>query len=217
MQPPIALWILFSLAVVAALPSRAAATQVERDEGLARVVAAQAGIRSLEGRFTQTKTLSLFDETLQTAGTIVIEKPDFYCWIYDEPERRVFYVDGAHAGSVEPGSGERAEAALESAGLAAAIQSVTSIVSGNLDASALGDYDVVARPTADDELRYTFVPRTEGARSLFTQVTISFDPQTGLAREMELVENNGDRSVMAFADWRSNVPVDRSKLLEPVE
>jgi len=196
---------------------RAAAMQGEPDEGLARVVAAQAGIRTLEGRFTQTKTLSLFDETLVTEGTIVIEKPDFYCWVYDEPERRVFYVDGAHTGTVEPGSGERAEVELDSAGLVAAIQSITSIVSGNLDESALQDYDVVARPTADEELRYTFAPRTAEARSLFAQVTISFDPQTGLARELELVENNGDRSVLAFDDWRSNVPVDRSQLLEPVE
>ena len=196
---------------------RVAAIQSERDEGLARVVAAQAGIRSLEGRFTQTKTLSLFDETLVTEGTIVIEKPDFYCWIYDEPERRVFYVNGAHTGSVEPGSGESSVVKLDSAGLVAAIQSITSIVSGNLDESVLQDYDVVARPTADEELRYSFAPRTEEARSLFAQVTISFDPQTGFARELELVENNGDRSVMAFAGWRSNVPVDRSQLLEPFE
>lgn len=183
------------------------------DAGLEQIVIAQAGIRSLKGRFTQTKTLSLFDETIVTRGTIIIEKPDFYCWIYGEPEPRVFYVDGRRTGTVEPGSGARKEVDLESTGLATLIQSISSIISGSLQPSALSEYDVVRQASQGEVLSYTFTPLSEQGESLFQQVTIGFDPRTGLARNLEISESNGDRSVMTFDDWRSNVTVDRSQLL----
>jgi len=193
---------------------QATALGTSMDQGLEQVVAAQSRIQSLRGRFTQTKTLSLFDETVVTSGTIVIDKPDFYCWIYDEPERRMFYLDGAHTGTLEPGTGVGSEVELDSAGLLSVVHSLTSIVSGNLDEAALQDYEIMSEPTTDQALRYTFLPRSEESRSLFAQVTIDFDQRSGLARSLEVVENNGDRSVMAFADWRSNVAVDRTQLLE---
>ena len=183
------------------------------DLGLQQIVKAQAGIHTLEGRFTQTKTLSLFDETIVSEGTIVIEKPDFYCWIYGEPEPRLFYVDGRRSGTFEPESGTRNEVNLDSTGLTSLIQSVSSIISGSLQPSALSEYEVVRQAATDDFVTYTFTPLTEQGESLFQQVTIGFDPRTGLARDLEITESNGDRSVMTFDDWQRNVAVDRTQLL----
>jgi outer membrane lipoprotein-sorting protein len=196
------------------LPSCMTAMAGEFPPGLEEIVAAQSGATSLEGRFRQTKTLSLFDETITSSGTIIIEKPDFYCWIYDEPERRVFYVDGTRTGSVDAGAGANHSTALDDTALADVIQSVSGLVSGNLRESALQDYAIVSTPSSDDALRYTFVPRSEAAMELFEQVTISFDPATGLARELEIVEHNGDTSVMAFEDWQENIAVNRSALVQ---
>jgi outer membrane lipoprotein-sorting protein len=206
--------ILAPLVLLAALPTRIAAMGADTDPGLERIVAAQTDVRSLEGRFRQTKTLSLFDETIETSGTIVIEKPDFYCWIYDAPERRVFFVDGTRTGSVEPGSGTESAIALDGTALADVIQSVTALISGNLQNSDLGNYEIVPKPSTDDALSYAFVPQSADAQALFEEVTISFDPRTGLARRLEIVESNGDRSVMAFDDWHDNVAVNRAELVE---
>ena len=202
------------LATLVILTTGMVALADDPPHGLDQIVSAQAGINSLEGRFRQTKTLSLFDEVIESSGIIIIEKPDFYCWIYDEPEHRVFFVDGSRVGFVEPGSESNTGAAPQSAALVDMIQSVSALISGNLRASALKDYEINSRPSVDDTLRYDFVPLSSEAQALFGQVTISFDPRTGLARELEIVENNGDTSVMKFEDWQENIVVNRSELVE---
>jgi outer membrane lipoprotein-sorting protein len=186
----------------------------EVDEGLQEILAAQSGIKSLSAAFTQRKTLSLFDETIEARGTIVIEKPDFYCWTYEEPERSVFYVDESRSGSFQPETGERNEVALESrVGLAAIIRSITAIITGNLEASTRKDFEISLNSAADHSLSFNFRPRAEELQSLFEQVTIRFDRKTSLARDLEILEHNGDITTMQFDDWRSNITVDRSSLL----
>lgn len=195
------------------LPTASIGSEV--DDGLAEIVAAQSEITSLKASFAQTKNLSLFDETIEASGTVVIEKPDFYCWTYEKPERSVFYVDGMRTGSYEPKSGERKEVALDNKiGLATIIQSLTSIITGNLESTSNSDFDISQNPTSDGLLSYTFRPHAETLQSLFEQVTIRFDHQTKLARDLEILEQNGDTSQMRFDDWQTNVPVDRSGLLK---
>lgn len=177
---------------------------------LREIIAAQDTITTLEAAFAQTKVLSFFDETIESSGTIAIEKPDFYCWIYEEPERRVFYVDGLRTGSLEP-SGHREEVALDTKiGLAAIIRSVTSIITGNLGDATEADYEVSRNESTAGIRSYTFYPRTEELRPLFKYVTIRFDERSKLARDLEIVEPNGDVTRMEFEDWRVNTPVDRS-------
>lgn len=184
------------------------------DEGLQEILAAQSGIKSLAATFTQRKTLSLFDETIEARGTIVIEKPDFYCWTYEEPERSVFYVDESRSGSFRPETGERNELALESrVGLAAIIRSITAIITGNLEASTRAEFDISLNTAAEHLLSFSFRPRAAELQSLFEQVTIQFDRKTSLARDLEILEHNGDITTMKFDDWRSDIPVDRSSLL----
>jgi len=210
---PLSIWTTIILALFLLAVSGAAAAG--EGSALQDIVDTQTGIRSLETRFEQAKTLSLFDETIVTTGTIVVEKPDFYCWIYDEPDRTVFYVDGLRSGSFDPVSGVREEVELDSRkGLASILRSVTSIITGNLDPSTQSDYEISQIHSEDGNLLYTFHPRSAEIQDLFEQVTIRFDQDTGLARELEFVEPNGDYSHMKFDDWQINTEVDRAALLE---
>jgi outer membrane lipoprotein-sorting protein len=184
------------------------------DADLREIISAQSGIDTLETSFSQIKVVSLFDETVEASGTIVIEKPDFYCWRYDEPEPSVFYVDGMRTGSYRPESGDRDEVALDSRiGLAAIIRSVTSIITGNLEEETGEDYEISRGRSSRGAHSYTFRPRTEELSSLFSEVTIRFDKRTKLARELEIVESNGDATHMRFDGWRTGIAVDRSALV----
>ena len=195
-----------------------AAIAAEGDDDLETIFAAQAAIRSLQSVFVQTKQLSLFEEAIVSRGTIIIEKPDFYCWTYEEPEQSVFYVDGMSTGSYQPGSGERDEVGMESRiGLAAIIRSVTSIVSGSLEEATRSDYEISRNAPTPGLLSYTFHPRTQELQSLFERVTIRFDPQTKLALDLLIEEQNGDSTHIEFESWQINIPVDRARLLERPE
>lgn len=186
----------------------------EVEQELQAIFETQSAIHSMESAFVQTKSLSLFGETITSSGTIVIEKPDFYCWTYETPERSIFYVDGNLSGSFEPASGVREELDLgDRAGLAAIIQSVTAIITGKLDNTTQSDFAVSRVSSAEGQSAFAFSPRTEELQTLFRQVIIQFDEKRMLARELQIVEHNGDTTHMTFSDWRTNVAVDRSRLL----
>jgi outer membrane lipoprotein-sorting protein len=185
------------------------------DNELEKIFAAQSAIESSQSVFVQTRKLSLFDETIVARGTIFIEKPDFYCWVYEEPERSIFFVDGVRTGSYVPGSDERDEVSLESRiGLAAIIRSVTSIVTGNLEDATRSDYEISRNPTTGELLSYSFHPRTQELQSLFERVTIRFDLLTLLARDLLIEEQNGDTTQIEFEGWHINIPIDRAGLLQ---
>lgn len=182
---------------------------------LQAIFAAQAEIQSLQSHFIQTKSLSLFEDTLVSEGTIVIEKPDFYCWVYEQPERSVFYVNGGITGSLDPVTGQREETSLEnSKGLASIIQSITPIVSGNLSEATRSEYRIIRDPASGDLMSYSFHPRQQELQSLFDKVTIRFDPSSRLARDLTINEKNGDSTTVVFAEWQINIPVDRSLLVD---
>jgi outer membrane lipoprotein carrier protein len=203
---------LFAMLCVIAFSNGATAGDVDRD--LQSIISAQSAINSLQSDFVQTKKLSLFDDTMVASGTIVIDKPDFYCWTYQEPEQSVFYVDGMRTGSYVPGSGQRDEVSMESRiGLAAIIRSVTSIVSGNLEAVTRSDYEISRNASSGGFLSYTFLPRTPELQSLFERVTIRFDLLTMLARDLLIEEHNGDSTQIEFGGWHIDIPVDRAGLL----
>jgi outer membrane lipoprotein-sorting protein len=185
------------------------------DNELEKIFAAQSAIESSRSVFVQTRKLSLFDETIVASGTIFIEKPDFYCWVYEEPERSIFFVDGLRTGSWVPGSDERDEVNLESRiGLAAIIRSVTAIVTGNLEDATRSDYEISRNPTTGELLSYSFRPRTQELQSLFERVTIRFDVVTLLARDLLIEEQNGDTTQIEFEGWHINIPIDRAGLLQ---
>lgn len=184
------------------------------EDELRLIFSTQSGVNSMQSVFIQTKNLSLFDETIESTGSIVIEKPDFYCWTYETPERSIFYIDGKRTGSYLPETGERDEVDLDNRrGLASIIQSITSIITGNLESSAFSDFEVTRTSSFNGLPAYVFRPRTEELQSLFEQVTIRFDEHSKLARDLQILENNGDTTHMVFENWLTNVPVDRSVLL----
>lgn len=184
------------------------------DDELRLIFSAQSDVSSMQSAFVQTKNLSLFDETIESTGTIVIEKPGFYCWTYESPERSIFYIDGKRTGFYLPETGERDEVDLDkSSGLASIIQSITSIITGNLESSTLTDFEVSRTSSFNGFPAYVFTPRTEELQSLFERVTIRFDEHNKLARDLQILENNGDTTDMTFENWLTNIPVDRSMLL----
>lgn len=185
------------------------------DKDLQDLMTVQADIRSMEARFEQEKRLSLFEEVLYSSGRIIIEKPDFYVWAYEKPEQRVYFVEGVKAGSIDPETGEKKESDLaERRGLAAIIRSVTALITGNIDQLQTGAYSISREPSEEGVLTWSFRPRQEGLHSLFEQVTIRFDKHTRLARDLELLEQNGDSMNMKFGEWRTGVEVDRANLLQ---
>lgn len=185
------------------------------DRQLRAIFETQSAARSMQSAFVQTRHLSLFDETITSSGTIVIEKPDFYCWSYEIPEPAIFYVDGDRSGSYDPVEGMREELDLDNrAGLAAIIQAVTAIITGNLQVATRSDFDVSRLSAAEGQIAFTFKPRTAELQALFGEVIIRFDATSKLARELRIVEHNGDTTHMAFENWRTNVAVDRPGLLQ---
>jgi len=54
-------------------------------------------------------------------------------------------------------------------------------------------------------LQLTLTPKDEALAEFLDQVRVAIDPAVGLARRVEMIDPDGDRTVIAFTDIRTNV------------
>ena len=73
-----------------AVPRRAAADAV--DDLLGRVAKARAGLRTLQGPFTQTRTVGLLSTDVRSTGVMILVVPDRLRWELAPPDDVTFWV-----------------------------------------------------------------------------------------------------------------------------
>src|SRR5208337_4728980 len=62
------------------------------DDLLARIARARAPIRTMQGPFTQTRTIGLLATDVRSTGTLVLVRPDRLRWELAPPDQVVFFV-----------------------------------------------------------------------------------------------------------------------------
>jgi len=82
------------LAVLSAAPAAGAETPPEVERLLDEILASQQATETLQGRFSQEKTLALFKEPERSTGRFTYARPDRMRLDYDSPSEVVLLLDG---------------------------------------------------------------------------------------------------------------------------
>jgi hypothetical protein len=78
--------------VVALLGARSALAADPLEDLLARIARARAPVRTLQGPFTQTRTIGLLATDVRSSGTLVLVRPDRLRWELAAPDDVTFFV-----------------------------------------------------------------------------------------------------------------------------
>jgi hypothetical protein len=194
--------------VVGILIPRAALAGDSLDDLLARIARARAPVRTMQGPFTQTRTIGLLATDVRSTGALILVRPDRLRWELAAPDDVTFFVGpeglsyrGAH------GSGSQLP---PDARIAGALDDLRTLLGGDLTRlRERWDLKLVRDDASGAELEAT--PRATAPSPLRSM-------RFALARDLVrptralLVEGPRDRTVIDFGALVVDAPVDPAKM-----
>jgi outer membrane lipoprotein-sorting protein len=181
-----------------------AATDLE--EILERLEDRVSGIQTLRADFVQQKYLAVLEEPLVLKGTISMQKPDLFSWVVREPLRYSMVIRGGavHQWDEDTQRVERISLSKNPV-FKMAIQQLRDWLSGAYKAM-LGEYHVTV--LGEEPVSLQFVPRdTALSQAVIDRVTVVFDRDDRYIRQIEILEKQGDRTVLTFVDALLNTTI----------
>jgi hypothetical protein len=194
----------------ALLAARVARADDAVDALFARVAGARASMRTLEGPFTQVRTIGLLATDVKSTGTFALVRPDRLRWELAPPDSVVFWMvpEGLAYRSAQ-GSGRMPAATPR---IAAMLDDLRTLLGGDLShLHARWDLRVARDDASGAEIDAT--ARTPDAPLKSFQFTLAPD----LVRPVRalLVEGPHDRTAIDFGALRVNAPLDGARMRAP--
>ena len=139
-------------------------------------------VSSFTARFVQDKHVQLLQEVQHSEGQLVFRQPDYLKWEYTSPQPLVWELDG------------------DKTNMNAHVKSMVMLIRQCIT----GDFDYANRNFIVVYETDTIIlkPKKREMQRLFQQMVITLDLQTEIAREVTLIEANGDQTIIRFFDIR---------------
>jgi hypothetical protein len=195
----------------ALLASRGARADGAADDLLARIARARAPVRSIQGPFTQKRTIGLLATDVRSHGTLALVRPDRLRWELAPPDSVTFWV-GPEGIAYRSANGQ-GRLAVPGARIAAALDDLRALLGGDLlKLQERWSVRVVRDDGNGAELEATArSPARGGIRS--TRFSVAAD----LIRPTRavLVEGTHDKTEIEFGESTINAPIDEVAMRPP--
>jgi hypothetical protein len=200
------------------LATRGARAAAPLDDLLARIARARAPVRTLQGPFTQTRTIGLLSTDVKSTGTLGLLRPDRLRWQLAAPDDVTFWVGpeglayrSAHGQGRVPASNAR---------VAASLQDLHALLGGDLARlTERWSLAVVRDDATGAELEATRKPDGAAAGagpSVARTMRFALTPDLVRPTRALLVEGAHDRTVIDFGELAVNAPLDEGAMRPPV-
>lgn len=181
------------------------------DSLLARIAAARAGVRTLKGPFTQTRTIGLLATDVRSTGTLTLVRPDRLRWELSPPDAITFWI-GPEGLAYRDAHGQ-ARMPAGTAKMTGALDDLRTLLGG--DPSRLRerwDLRVVRDDATGAEIEAT--PRRAPGSSL-QSLRFALAPDLVRPARAVLIEGPRDRTVIEFGALVVDAPVDADSMRPP--
>jgi len=190
------------------LASRVARAAAPVDDLLARVARARAHLRTLQGPFTQTRTIGLLATDVRSQGTLTVVCPDRLRWDLAPPDDMSFFV--LPEGLAYRGPHGQGRAPASSARVAGGLDDLRTLLGGDLAAlRARWDLRLVRDDATGAELEATARP---GAAAPLASIRFALAPDLVRPVRALLVEGPKDRTDVQFGAMVVDAPVDPARM-----
>lgn len=165
-------------------------------------------LRSLQCDFEQTKELSLLQDSMVSRGVMYyLQEGGKLHWEYQTPYCYTFILNGNR---VMIRSGERTDVIETSENRM--FREIARIMMNSLTGKCLSDtLDFEVQISMDTGLWIAeLTPRRREMGQFFSRVILHFNPDRHLVSRVEMIEKNGDRTVIDLKNMKTNVNIDES-------
>jgi outer membrane lipoprotein-sorting protein len=202
---------LASVAIVPAAQSGAAAKPQPAnghrsfDELYAEGQRANAAMKTLTARFTETTTSSLLTRPLVAHGRLAVERPTRVVLRYTDPEARVVLIDGNKMTLSWPSRNIRQVTDISTA--QRRVQKY--FVNGTVE-DLRRQFDIEQHDTSDRPNTYSvsLVPKRKQIREALVRLDLWVNQSSKLMDSMKMTFANGDTKTMTFEEVVANAPIE---------
>ena len=176
------------------------------DELYARGQKANAAIKTLTARFTETTTSSLLTKPIVSRGRLAVQRPSRVVLRYTDPDARVVLIDGDRMTTSWP-----SRSLTQVTDIGTAQGRVQKYFVNGTAAQLHSQFDIHDRGAASDrpDLYYvTMVPKRKQIRESLAQLELWVNRSSLLLDALKMTFANGDTKTMAFEDVVPNATID---------
>lgn len=201
--------ILFMAAVAAfAATAQTAMPQSQAKELAERINTVASSISTMQCGFEQVKELSILKDKMVSEGTMCYRSPNQLRWEYTSPYAYRFILDGD---KVTMDNGRTSNTVdIRSSRM---FQEIARIMMGSVTGRCIGegsDFKAAYYTSPDGGWIVRLTPVKKQLKHMFKDVALHISATTSMVSEIEMTENNGDRTVIRFKDIKINKPLDDS-------
>jgi hypothetical protein len=200
-----------AMGVAALAVARGARADAALESLLGRIARARAGVHTLRGPFTQTRTIGLLATDVHSTGSFALIRPDRLRWELDPPDAVTFWM-GPDGLAYRDSHGE-ARLPSSSGRLAGALEDVRTLLGGDLaNLAKRWDLRVVRDDSSGCEIEGT---ARAGEASLLRSIRFALTPDLVRPARAQLVESQRDRTSIDFGTVAGDTPIDPALVRPP--
>lgn len=193
--------------------ARVARADAALDQALADVAKARAKIDTLQGPFTQERTIALLASKVKSTGKLWMVRPDRLRWELDPPDAATYWVlpDGL-AYKTKSGSGKIAKSATGPMG--GVLGDLLVLLGGDL-AQLKARYDLTLQKRDATACVIHAIPKDKALAKTTQRVELELSGDLATMKRVVIVEKGNDRSDVTFGPLVKNAKIDPKLVAGP--
>lgn len=199
------LLVLAQAGVLAQTEKKAPAAEAEMM--IAAVNRTAEGIHTLQGRFTQVKTMSFLNDKMTSTGMLYLTDKGQLRWEFTTPYPYIFIIND---NQVTIRSGKKTQNIdMKSSRL---FEGIARIMVNSMTGRCLqknGDFDVDMYTRGSEWIAW-LTPKKAQLKKMFKLVKLHFSSTQNMVTSVEMTEPSGDNTVIELKDLNLNQPVDET-------
>lgn len=201
------LLILFSALVLLYAPSHIYAQRLQdtdKQKVIASIEAAAASIHSLQCDFTQTKSLSLIKNKLNSQGRMYYKAGNQLRWEYTTPYTYLFILSN---GKVTMRNSQKKTTSIDVKG-SRLFQEITNIMMSSVTGKCLSSKDFnVSILAHKDEWEAQLTPQKKEMKKMFSQIVLHINKEQKVVTRVDMKEQSGDLTTILLKNIKKNVQI----------
>lgn len=168
---------------------------------------AAAQLSSMQCEFVQTKHLKMLNKSMVSNGKMYYQKSNKLRWEYTTPYKYTFILNGSKALLKNNNRTDVVDTNKNRM-----MKEIGRVMMNTLMGNCLqNDKDFKTSITSTQtEYVATLLPQRKDIKSMFQKIILHFNRKNSMVTSVELVEKNGDRTVIELKNVKTNVPISQN-------
>ena len=180
-------------------------TRINTDEIKHKINQAASGIKTMQCDFVQTKHLKMLNDKLVSKGKMYYQKSDKLRWEYVSPYAYTFILN---ADKVLLKNQKRND--VIDVNQNKVFKEIARIMMNTVTGNCLTDDKSfkTSLATTSTEWIATLTPQRKDMKGMFQKIILHFSKQKGMVTQVELIEKNGDKTLIELKNTKQNETLD---------